>query len=391
MSPTHTTQELARAKEERQALLANTKEQRAAERAAATKARKAAAAAAAAEAAQRFTLQPQKGGRHGSLQLPDTCLTNVMACLASTLEPGGLRGPSCVAKELAQASLVAAAAAAAAAAVPVCWDFYHAAKHGFTALAEAASSLQQLPPPDDLPDYVLQDLLEDLPQHRQHGQLPLLPFLQEDDLPQELQHELRPARRQNPRSSLKVTGTKAELVLRVLGAFGLTAPAKAPAALLRAMRLERSRLYAAWDGPDAEELQYSMLCFSECKKLAWLWDPVEGEPTGVAGVRAALCKTGYASMEEFKAVAQATQEAERQRRLEEQARRRAAAEAAAAARRARTDQLAQRPWPYQQQQPGQAQHVGLIRACGNKAAAACMRRCCGFCCKGKGGCLRHKL
>lgn len=136
-------EELARAKEERQALLANTKEQRAAERAAATKARKAAAAAAAAEAAQRFTLQPQKEGRHGSLQLPDTCLTNVMACLASTLQPGGLRGPSCVAKELAQASLV-------------CWDFYHAAKHGFTALAEAASSLQQLPPPDDLPDDVLQ-------------------------------------------------------------------------------------------------------------------------------------------------------------------------------------------------------------------------------------------
>lgn len=190
---------------------------------------------------------------------------------------------------------------------------------------------------------------------------------------------------------LTVTGTKAELVLRVLGAFGLTAPAKAPAALLRAMRLERSRLYAAWDGPDAEELQYSMLCFSECEKLAWLWDPVEGEPTGVAGVRAALCKTGYASMEDFKAVAQATQEAGRQRRLEEQARRRAAAEAAAAARRARADQLAQRPWPYQQQQPGQARHVGLICACGNKAAAACMRRCCGFCCKGKGGCLRHKL
>lgn len=48
-------QELARAKEERQALLAITKEQRAAERAAATKARKAAAAAAAAEAAQRFS------------------------------------------------------------------------------------------------------------------------------------------------------------------------------------------------------------------------------------------------------------------------------------------------------------------------------------------------
>jgi hypothetical protein len=49
---------------------------------------------------------PHKVGRHGSLLLPDTCLANVMACLADTLEPGGLRGPSCVAQELAQASLV---------------------------------------------------------------------------------------------------------------------------------------------------------------------------------------------------------------------------------------------------------------------------------------------
>jgi hypothetical protein len=29
---------------------------------------------------------PHKEGRHGSLLLPDTCLANVMACLADTLE-----------------------------------------------------------------------------------------------------------------------------------------------------------------------------------------------------------------------------------------------------------------------------------------------------------------
>jgi hypothetical protein len=57
--------------------------------------------------------QPQREERHGSLLLPDTCLANVMACLADTIEPGGLRGPSCVAQELVQASMVSYAAAAA--------------------------------------------------------------------------------------------------------------------------------------------------------------------------------------------------------------------------------------------------------------------------------------
>lgn len=44
--------------------------------------------------------------RHGSVKLPDTCLAKIMACLAGSLEPGGLRGPSCVANDLAQAALV---------------------------------------------------------------------------------------------------------------------------------------------------------------------------------------------------------------------------------------------------------------------------------------------
>jgi hypothetical protein len=44
--------------------------------------------------------------RHGSVCLPDTCLARIMTCLADSLEPGGLRGPSAVVKDLATAALV---------------------------------------------------------------------------------------------------------------------------------------------------------------------------------------------------------------------------------------------------------------------------------------------
>jgi hypothetical protein len=75
----------------------------------------------------RADAQPHKEGRHGSLLLPDTCLAHIMACLARTVERGGLRGPSCVAKELAQASLVSVitillTAAAAAACSLLCYE-----------------------------------------------------------------------------------------------------------------------------------------------------------------------------------------------------------------------------------------------------------------------------
>jgi hypothetical protein len=59
-----------------------------------------------------------------------------------------------------------------------------------------------------------------------------------------------------------VTGTKAELVLRVLDAFGLDAPTKAPAQLLRALLLERSTAYDGWDGLEAATMHLSVAsCF----------------------------------------------------------------------------------------------------------------------------------
>ena len=44
--------------------------------------------------------------QYGDTKLPDSVLVRVMQCLASTREPGGLRGFACVAQDLANASLV---------------------------------------------------------------------------------------------------------------------------------------------------------------------------------------------------------------------------------------------------------------------------------------------
>jgi hypothetical protein len=63
-----------------------------------------------------------------------------------------------------------------------------------------------------------------------------------------------------PHTHTQVTGTKAELMLRVLGAFKLAAPTTAPAALLRALLLERgladdqyptAAVSFVWDGEGA--------------------------------------------------------------------------------------------------------------------------------------------
>jgi len=42
------------------------------------------------------------------LALPESCLVNIMRCIAANLEPGGVYGPSLVAKDLASAALVSA-------------------------------------------------------------------------------------------------------------------------------------------------------------------------------------------------------------------------------------------------------------------------------------------
>lgn len=58
---------------------------------------------------------------------------------------------------------------------------------------------------------------------------------------------------------VQVTGTKAELILRILGAFGLDAPTTAPAQLLRSLLLERHTKYEVWDGPNTNWLRVLMV------------------------------------------------------------------------------------------------------------------------------------
>lgn len=53
--------------------------------------------------------------QYGETKLPDNVLVHVMVCLAKTRQPGGLRGFACVAKDLANASLVSGGSSAAAA------------------------------------------------------------------------------------------------------------------------------------------------------------------------------------------------------------------------------------------------------------------------------------
>jgi hypothetical protein len=73
----------------------------------------------------------------------------------------------------------------------------------------------------------------------------------------------------------QVTGTKAELMLRVLDAFHLSSPTTAPAALLRALWLERVKWRLIWDGPDAEGQQKKLeLTMKQAQYL--------GHPGGVA-------------------------------------------------------------------------------------------------------------
>jgi hypothetical protein len=124
----------------------------------------------------------------------------------------------------------------------VSWDFHNAAKHGFTLLQQQVEKLtikrmggysygleyglRYLPTADGWSWQQWADLLSDPLSYK-------LPDLKE--AAKQL-HMIR-------------SGTKAELVLRLLGAFGLKAPSKAPPRVLRAIALERICL-RPWRGMD---------------------------------------------------------------------------------------------------------------------------------------------
>jgi hypothetical protein len=123
---------------------------------------------------------------------------------------------------------------AVASAVPlqVSWDFYNAAKCGFAELQQDVDQLQISS--WDAYSYCIETGLKGLPAANGWTWQQWGAFLS-DPLPFRLQ-ELKVAAEQ---LGVFKTGSKAELVLRLLGSFGLKAPSKVPPQLLRAVALER--------------------------------------------------------------------------------------------------------------------------------------------------------
>jgi hypothetical protein len=124
----------------------------------------------------------------------------------------------------------------------VSWDFHNAAKHGFTLLLQ---QVEQLTFKTEFSYYNKFDYaLRWLPAAKGWSWQQWAAFLS-DPLPYMLK-DLKDAADQ-----LYVTkgGTKAQLVLRLLGAFGLKAPSNAPPQVLRAMALERMSMQP-WQGSE---------------------------------------------------------------------------------------------------------------------------------------------
>lgn len=188
--------------------------------------------------------------QYGDTKLPDSVLIKVMVCLAKTCEPGGLRGFACVAKDLANASLAN-------------WDLYRAAKEGWAVLGEEARTVRY-------PNYPIgREAYTPEQGPGWYGNLPTdsvdLARLPGDSLGWEfwelfLRDPLKP-RAKELEAAMKLLrlkpkvhkGTKAEMAVELLGAFGLNAATTAPVMLLYYVKVERSRR-VAWDGPGSDSL-----------------------------------------------------------------------------------------------------------------------------------------
>jgi hypothetical protein len=124
----------------------------------------------------------------------------------------------------------------------VSWDFHNAAKHGITLLLQ---QVEQLTFTFEYSYYhKLEEGLAGLPAADGWSWQEWAACLS-DPLSYKLP-ELKEAARQ---LYVVKSGTKAELILRLLGAFGLKAPSKAPPQLLRAMALERMG-FEPWRGSE---------------------------------------------------------------------------------------------------------------------------------------------
>lgn len=225
-------------------------------------------------------------------------------------------------------------------------------------------------------------------------------------------------------------------MLRVLDTFKLAGPTTAPAALLRALSLERVKWRVVWDGPDAErqgeQLRRALDQARNTRHPAGLAAQAGMERSGAAGLRAALLEGGFNSTTHYleaaaaaykawmdQVRAQAEAEAARRRALELERMHAARRQQQEQARQQQARALAhaqqfqqQRAMTNAQQQPGLPGAVhphpdyggGLLNAlaagsgqcpCGQTAAKACSRGCCKTCCvslagaPGVASCSRH--
>jgi hypothetical protein len=123
----------------------------------------------------------------------------------------------------------------------VSWDFHNAAKHGFTLLQQQVEQLKIKPDYG----YRLESGLKGLPAAKGWSWQQWADLLS-DPLSCKLP-DLQEAAKQ---LHVFKSGTKAELIVRLLGAFGLKAPSKAPPQVLRALALERM-CWQPWVGTES--------------------------------------------------------------------------------------------------------------------------------------------
>ena len=321
----------------------------------AAKARKVQAAEAAHAAVKGF--KPTDAGaqaRPASTNLPLEVLSNILAKVAEPFEPAGIRTVGVVVADLANVALS-------------CWDMAQAAGAAYESLAQQQQAQQQ--------------------QQQQQSTMQLPEGVDWDKAVQNpTSFKVTELKSMAKLIKAHVSGTKAELILRILNHFGVSAPTSAPATLLFALKHDRSqtcnyhnvthrvREISCCDPTDTLVAQAAAL-FSARK-------PLEGRR---------LLAQRFATMEDLAAHALEAVKAQNQRRMEQQLQRRqmqmerqAAAAAAGAVWRVPAGAVQPQHGPVPGQNP-------LVCACGNAAAKACTWGMCAHCCKGsqRGGCVRH--
>ncbi|GBF96946.1 hypothetical protein Rsub_09026 [Raphidocelis subcapitata] len=221
--------------------------------------------------------------KYGASPLPESVLAAVFDRLVADLEPGGVWGPGLVAQQLANASMV-------------CWDWYHAAKQAFADLADAIDQrLEQVPATREQLRWgggpSAAAAWAGVPRALGWGVWDaLVAAPAELKLPQ-----LKEAAKALGEAT---TGTKPQLILRLLGALGLAGSTPMPARVLRAVALERG-VPRAVDGPDrCHELTVVMstIALDDPRNL-----PARLVRGPLAAARAALVAAGIRSVGELRA------------------------------------------------------------------------------------------